>query len=451
MKPSSSRLTISALTALAAIGFLPAQDSTAQQLEQQERRLNSMESSLKSMQSENQGAWVGYDKGYVIKSRDGAKNPFYLRINARMQYRYSGFAESENSFSNLGTNTTGTNQPVRVQSRSDFEIERGRLSFAGSVIDPKLHFYINIDADTDDNHEAIFHDFWVNYDFTKDASVYIGKAFVPGSRSWLDGSKGTHFADRSVATTFFRPDRTVGIWVIGKASENVKYRVMFGNGARTSDLNRNQVNRDPMLSATTWWEPNGKFGKGYSDIKVEDKARTRFGASVTYSEQSGRAANGSTFAESNGTRLDDGTRLTSLGVDTFDMLMFAVDAAVKYKGFSMHGEAYYRQLDNIRPTAPQPGGFPWDDNTSYGGYVAAGYMLVPNKSELVFMTSTVQGDFKDTWEYGLAFNWYVNGTHNNKITLDVITINGSPISNSGPNYRAGDDGTMVRVQHQIGF
>ena len=65
--------------------------------------------------------------------------------------------------------------------------------------------------------------------------------------------------------------------------------------------------------------------------------------------------------------------------------------------------------------------------------------------------STVQGDFKDSWEYAAGVNYYIGGSHGNKLSLDVTHLDGSPTSNSGPNFRIGDDGWMVRVQVQLSF
>ncbi|MCB9868758.1 MAG: hypothetical protein H6837_02820 [Planctomycetes bacterium] len=416
-----------------------------------EDRIQALEAALRQSDApaRDRQWFVGYEKGYVIRSLDMDKVPFSLRINGRMQFRYSGFEAEDKTFQNLGTMASGT--PIRSRARSDFEIERGRLEFNGTFKDKNLHFYINLDADTDDNHSVIFHDFWVNYDLNEKHSIYLGKAFVPASREWLNGSTTSHFADRSMATTFFRPDRSVGIWAIGEVAPDVHYRVMVGNGYNTTDLNVAQVNRDFAFSGSVWVEPTGKFGRGYADLKAESNLRTRFGASAAYAEESGVTSSNVALAETNFLRLDDGTRLTQLGVNHFSMWIAAVDVSLKVAGFSLHGEGYYRWLDSIRPIGAAPAGFPFRRNEAYGGYVMAGQMLVPERLELVLLTSTVQGDFKRTWEYGVAVNWYVDGTHTNKVTLDAIHLNGSPASNSGPNYSVGDDGMMFRVQHQLGW
>lgn len=430
--------------------------ATQQRLESQEQRIQTLEASLAELTRRDaaplptQNGWItGYDKGFFIRSTDPS-NPFALRINGRMQFRYAGIAPNSDSFDNLGTAASGS--PIDLKARNDFEIERGRLEFRGTGFDENLHFYINLDADTDDGHSTIFHDFWFNYEFSKSFDLYAGKAFVPGSREWLEGSTATHLIDRSMATSFFRPDRSLGLWAIGEPAEDLHYRAMVGNGFQTTDLAFSEINDDLMFSGSAWWEPNGDFGRGYADLKVEDKLRTRFGASFTYARENGINGGGSSIAESNFLRLDDGTRLTSLDVDHFDVTLLAVDAAMKLAGFSLHGEGYYRWVHDIGPMGAAPAGFPEEDNESYGGYLAAGYTLVPSKFDAQLRYSTVQGDFNDSYEYAAGVNYYMDGTHGNKLSLDVTVIeNGSPISSSGPNFTVGQDGAMVRVQWQTSF
>lgn len=435
----------------------PAEASATQQrLEAQEQRIQTLEASLAALNQREAAAlpaqtgWVsGYDKGFFIRSTDPS-NPFSLRINGRMQFRYTGVAPKSDTYDNLATAASGS--PIDLRARNDFEIERGRLEFRGTGYDPNLHFYVNLDADTDDGHTTIFHDFWFNYEFSKSLDLYAGKAFVPGSREWLEGSTATHLIDRSMATSFFRPDRSLGVWAIGEPVEDVHYRAMIGNGFQTTDLEFDEINDDLMFSGSAWWEPNGDFGRGYADLKAEDKLRTRFGASFTYARENGLDSGGDPVAETNFLRLDDGTRLTSLGVDHFDVTLVALDAAMKLAGFSLHGEGYYRWVNDIGPTGAAPGGFTEDSNESYGGYLAAGYTLAPSKFDVQLRYSTVQGDFNDSYEYAAGVNYYTDGTHGNKLSLDVTSIeNGSPVSNSGPNFTVGEDGVMVRLQWQTSF
>jgi len=131
---------------------------------------------------DNQPAYTAeYDSGFKISPRDKKKTPFELKINGRLQFRWAAFANDIDTFTNRV-------ETIDVVSRNDFEVERGRLEFKGYALDPSLKFYFNLDADTDDNHEVIFHDFWFDYDIADNATVRVGKAKVPSSYEWLESS-----------------------------------------------------------------------------------------------------------------------------------------------------------------------------------------------------------------------------------------------------------------------
>ena len=154
--------------------------------------------------------YIDYDKGFILRPYNRDETPFEMKVRVRMQFRYGGFIKNIDEYSNRGDTARGG--PILIENKNQFEIERGRLIFTGFMFDPKLKYFLNLDADTDENHRMVMHDFWVYYEFSEKFIFNIGKAMVPGSRDWLSLSPNTHLVDRTMATTFFRPDRTIGIW-----------------------------------------------------------------------------------------------------------------------------------------------------------------------------------------------------------------------------------------------
>lgn len=420
-----------------------------ERLEAAEKRIFELESD-KVSRSDLPAApdWtVLYDKGFVIRPTDKETNPFELRVNGRMQFRHTGFARDITEW----TDNAGVVRPVT--DRNDFEIERGRLEFRGFFLDPKLQFYLNLDGDTDDNHRVVFHDFWIDYKFSEMFDLYFGKAFVPGSRDWLNGSTRTRFADRSMATTFFRPDRTIGIWAIGEPIEDLFYRVMVGNGFNTTDLTPAQVDTQFVYSGSMWKE-FGDYGQSYSDLEWHCDPAVQIGHSFTFASSNGRDAAGAPLAEENFVRLSDGTLLTQTGalapgvsVDHFEIYLYTVDAAFKYRGFSANTEYFFRWLQSIRGN----GALPENQLFDHGFYAEVGYFAVPEKIEVNGRISQVFGEFGDAQEYASGVNWFINGTHNLKLTFDVTKLNHNPANNSSPNLRVGDDGHLFRTQLQAAF
>lgn len=392
---------------------------------------------------------VGYDKGFVIQPVDREKTPFKLRVTARMQFRYTLFQRDERTY----TDSAGVVYGIADQSY--FDIERGRLTFDGFALDPKLGYYINLDFDTDDEHAVIAHDFWVYYLFSDAFILHAGKGFVPGSREWLMGSTGTRLADRSLTTTFFRPDRSVGLWAIGEPIDDVYYRTMLANGFNTTDLTFQDIDNNFAWASSVWWDVFGNYGSGYSDIDGHQTPGIQTGTSFTLAHQEGVGPVDQPLIERNFVRLSDGTRLTQTGalapgvtVEQFDIYLWSLDFAAKYMGFSLNTEYYLRWIENLQGDGPLPlRGF-----FDHGFYVECGYMIIPKYVELNARMSQIYGRFGDLGaEYAGGVNWFINGTQNWKFTLDTTRLRHSPAQNSAPGYRIGDDGVMVRAQLQVGM
>lgn len=371
---------------------------------------------------------------------------FRMKVGGRMQARYTGFSRSDRNY-DFGNGSTGTQENL-----NDFEIERGRLEFSGIALDPDLHFYLNLDFDTDDNHDVKAHDFWVNYEVDEAFDLHVGKAFVPGSREWLDGSTSTHLADRSLATSFFRPDRSLGIWAIGDLGV-LKYHAMVANGFNTTDLEREDMDNDFTYAASIWSDVVGEYGKGRADLEYHDELAVRVGSSFTYSPVSANA-DSEPVGEADAVRLSNGLRLDSTGalapgvtVSEYDIYLYAVDFSAKLLGFGLNSEAYYRDIQNIQGD----GVIGLDSYADKGAYVDIGYFVIARKLEPVLRYSIVDGAYGNSHEYAGGINYYINETHLNKLTLDVAYLEDSGVDSSGPNYLVGQDGTLYRLQWQVGF
>ena len=100
--------------------------------------------------------------------------------------------------------------------------------------------------------------------------------------------------------------------------------------------------------------------------------------------------------------LSDGLRITesgALGEDTqvedFDLLLLAFDVAGKYRGFSFNSELFFRWIENISGS----GQLSHEQLFALGAYGDVGYMVIPKRLELVGRVSTVDGEFRTSWEY----------------------------------------------------
>jgi hypothetical protein len=391
---------------------------------------------------------VGYDHGFAITPTDPAETPFSLKFNLQNQIRYVGFARGVDSWTDSAQNV------FPVTNRNNLELPRGHAIFSGIALLPELGYYLNIDYNTVSTRQVNFRGFWLGYEISPAATVYIGQDKVPGSREWLTSAYSTLGPDRTLATTFFRPSLSQGVWVIGEVFDELHYRAMIANGFNTGSVSPQQLDSRFAYAASTWWEPLGEFGPAESDLECHDAPAIRLGASYTIAPVQGQQGDPN-FPENNDIRLSDGTLITTTGalapnvtVQTFGIMLGSIDFGFKYKGFSFTSEFFMREIFNMHAN----GALPRTSMFDLGGLGQFGVFAIPQKFEVYARTSQVIGPFGTGGEYAGGCNWFVlPGRQDLRFTLDVAWINHSPAEQNRTDYRAGDTGLLIRSQIQTLF
>ena len=72
----------------------------------------------------------------------------------------------------------------------------------------------------------------VGYKFGEALHLNIGVSKVPGTREWTESYRWHFGVDRSMATTFFRPSVSPGMYAYGKLGDNVRYSAAIVNGVK---------------------------------------------------------------------------------------------------------------------------------------------------------------------------------------------------------------------------
>lgn len=394
----------------------------------------------------------GYDREsgqfVLVKPRDPQSTPFALNFDLSTQFRYTGFSRSEATW----TDSTGAVQPVR--NLSNFDVMRNWLTFSGYALDPRLRFSATVFSSSTTNTTIFLGS--VGYEFSEALVLSGGYTKLPGSREWLDSFRYTLGADRTMATTFFRPNQSPGILASGEPLTNLHYVAMIANSFDGTNIAANRLGTNPAFGGTVWWEPRGAFGPGVSDLEWHEGVTPRVGSSLAVSREN-LLSGASIAANPEGTifRLSNGTPLAATGalgpglhVDAVSAQLLSVDAAVKYRGFSLSGEYYLRWLNGFRTSG---GVTPISNLFDRGAYAQASFFFLPKRLEAYTRSSFVTGRFGGGNEWGGGINWYVRESRNWRMTFDVTRINHSPADNVLTGYRAGASGTLFQAQMLVDF
>ena len=384
----------------------------------------------------------------MIRPSDLDASPFSLKINNQNTFRYTGFARDKTSW----TDSAGNVNPIF--SSSNFSIPRGRLIFSGNAFLPDLSYLLNIDYNTVTSNPIGFRAYSLSYKFSRGLEMHLGQNKVPGTREWLASSfDAQEGPDRSMATTFFRPSLSQGIWFTGEPLDGLFYHAMVSNGFNTLNLNPSQLDNRFCFSGSAWWEPWGEFGRGYSDIQEHEQAAIRIGSCLTYSMEEGTQS--SDYPENNSLRLSDGTLLTQPGafapgvtLQQFNVTLAAIDMAYKYRGFSLSTELYFQELSSLRGNGP----LPLSSTRAYGGMFQGGVFLLPQEIELYSRTSFVTGSYGSGTEIAGGVNWFLlPGQSNLRFTFDTAWLESSPADQNRTGFVAGQSGLLIRTQITSSF
>lgn len=385
-------------------------------------------------------------QGQVIlaKSAAGGTMPYELRADLFSQVRYSFFAREADYW----INSAGAILPV-----SDFnsiELTRNFIQISGYAIDPRLQFTANLFSSTALNSTVFLG--WMNFHFSEAFDLRAGNWIVPGTREWNESFRYTLGADRLMATTFFRPNISPGIWAQGEPLENVHYIAMVANSLNRFNQGVERVGTSRAFGGTVWWEPMGPFGPGPSDIEHHERPSPRVGTNVAFSRESNQGFGATETGNPEDTilRLSDGTPLfrpdvLAPGVElrSTNVSLWAIDAALKYRGFSLSSEYFLRWLYGFSYEGRD---MPIGSLFDHGGLLQGGYFLMPSKLETFARSSFVTGQFGGGYEVGGGVNWYFRNSRDWRATFEILNINHSPAQNLLTGYRAGESGLLYQLQ-----
>ncbi len=217
--------------------------------------------------------------------------------------------------------------------------------------------------------------------------------------------------NRMMADEFFRPSYTSGIWAQGDIIKGLQYQVMLGNNLSTLGVNSGQLNNkiDTLSSALIWMPTTKEFGKGFGDFENHETLATRLALHYTRSIEDKQAQPNTDAFENTQIRLSDGTvvftpNIFGPGVTVNQLLyqMSTLDAGVKYHGFALEGEYYWRRLDQFE--GPGTPGIPHLHDTGF--QLQASMMAIPKTLQLYLAGSKINGQYGNPWDTRVGMNWF---------------------------------------------
>ncbi len=395
---------------------------------------------------------VGYDSGFVIASGQqqnlNADNlPFLLRLNGWGQLRHTNF------------NSQGPNPDL-----NQFQLKRARLVFSGHAFTPDFAYFVQLDGRSSGGDDIRLLDYYMTYDLGHHAlglrrnalEFKTGRYKMPFTLARYLSGREFQFTDRSMASTFFDVNRSLGASLGGERTDwdipwNWEVAVFNGfvtGGAETGS--NGNLDNNFAYSGRIFVFPVGDWGKGQlADFDWHDTIAMRAGIAFanTTIERDGMTEFQSLRVVDSGQRLET---LLPFSVHQYAVNQYAVDVSTKWRGWSSTFEYYFRTIGEFEePVVPQL--------FDHGFWLQVGKFVVPEKLELLARWSRVVGDSgtlgsmnESSDELAGGIVWYFRD-QNAKLTFDFTHLNGAPINSSALDIAPGDVGWLFRTQIQFAF
>jgi hypothetical protein len=341
-----------------------------------------------------------------------------------------------------------------VKARNDLNWHRTFVWLTGFFWDPKFRYNISLWSLPTTQQTLLFGN--MQYRFSPAFTLGVGIAPNLTARSVQGSWPFWGSSDRQMSEDFFRGGFSSGVFATGQALPRVNYTLSINTNISQLGTTAANDTRDFAYSGSLVWRPTtGEFGPrgGLGDFEHHTTLATQFGVSAGTSREA-RYANET--APPNATQIklsdgvnpfDEGALAEGVTVQKLDYDEMAVDAGLKYRGFSFQSEYYWRRLSSFQTLG---GPVPMNSIFDHGFQVQAMHMVVPRKLGLYATYGKVIDEFdRNPYEISGGTSFYPTGTRSWRLNLHLIHVKRSPAASNFGFYTSGQSGTTISIGTDI--
>jgi hypothetical protein len=354
------------------------------------------------------------------------------------------------------TYTDSFGRVFNLDLRSDVQLNRIQINFRGWLFDPRFRwrFYAWSQNVSQGEGAQVVVGGSFSYIFAPWLTFTAGIFSIPSTRSTAQSFPNWLMIDhRTMADEFFRGSYSQGYQATGRIGTTLAYNIALMNNLSQLGVSATELDFGVnSFSAALFWMPTtGEFGPafGFGDYEYHDELATLLAVHYTRSREDSESQPNVNGVENSQIRLSDGTRI--FGPDPFGTggeigkamyRMLDIDAGVKYRGWSLEGEYYFRWVNDFQLNS---GTIPVDSLFDHGFQLQASTMLIPRRLQAYLETSYVFGQYGDPWEVGGGLTFYPFNRKQVRVNVEGIYMHNSAIGYTAVPYQVGGKGFVFTV------
>lgn len=358
------------------------------------------------------------------------------------------------------TNSFGRTRDIDI--RNDLQVQKVILYFKGWVYDPDFRYVFytwTSNTSQGDGAQVVVAGYLTKH-FNEQFNLSLGISGLPTSRSmegqWPNFLKVDY---RTIGDEFFRGSYTTGVFAFGNLRDDLQYKVMLGNNLSQLGVNASQMDdKLDTYALALWWMPTtGEYGpnQGYGDFEHHQDLATRIGFHFTHSTEDQQSQPGTEDPENSQIRLSDGTGIfdndafgPGIQIHQARYQMASLDAGMKWRGFALEAEYYWRWVDQFKYTGP----LPVSDLFDHGYQIQASMMVVPSTWQLYLSASQINGEYGDPYDVGIGANWFpLKDNRKLRVHGELLYLDNSPVGYSSVPFALGGNGWVFVTDLELAF
>jgi hypothetical protein len=373
--------------------------------------------------------------------------------NGEVDFSTKGYVRYLNQLDLAPTFTDAFGRTTVLDLRQDIQLNRLQVILHGWLFDERFRYfwYAWTQNPSQGDPAQVVVGGNLSYQFSDALKATAGIFSLPSTRSTAQSFPNWLRIDhRSMADEFFRGSYIQGYMLNGELTDTLDYKVALAGNLSALGVSASQLdNCLCTVSSMLYWMPTtGEFGpgQGFGDYEEHDKLATLLGVHYTYSREDAQEQPGVNAFENSQIRLSDGTLLFApnafntggmINKATYDML--DLDAGIKWRGWSLEAEYYFRWLDDFQVT----GTIPVTSLFDHGFQVYASTMLKPDYWQAYVSGSKIFGQYGDPWDLAVGLTYFPFGRKEVRMNFQALYMDRSAVG-----YTAG---SVCGRRHRMGF